>query len=127
MRIDVAAAVDGQRDGVDGEIARREVGLDPVSQGREVDGPARPERHSPRAVALRQWKERASRGGRVRSRSRLRIGAGDVQVDDGSPEQVVAHGAADHVGLLACDGGTDAFIHRQPSGLRAAGRRGCRT
>jgi hypothetical protein len=109
--IDVLAAVERNRNRIDGEIACREVGLDPVPERREVDSSARAERNPPCSVPFRERKERAAGDLRVRSRGRFGVGAGDIEVDDVAAQQLIADRAADHVRPLTGHSRTNPVIH----------------
>src|SRR5207244_2710090 len=99
--------------------ARREVGLDPVPQRREVDGTPVRKRDTPGAVTFREREERSTLGARVGLGRRARVPAGNVQIDDGAAEQLVAHGAADDPRLLARQDLARPLKHRPPPGAPA--------
>ena len=126
-RVDSLAACHRQRNRVDGEVAAREVGFDRPVHRREVDRPATVEHDAPRRVLLGERERESSRTLRVRARSRCRIAADDVHVLDAPAEQLVAHRAADEPRLLTGEHLAHEFIHRTPSGARAADLRRCRT
>ena len=112
----------GPRDRVDREVAGREVGLDRVSQRREVDGAAVLERDAPGAVALRERERSASRPASVAAGGGSRVPAGDVDVDDGAPERLVADGASHQPRLLAGEELAGELKHRARSASRARDR-----
>ena len=85
------------------------------AQRREVDRAARFEGDAPGAVALGERKRRTAGALRVGARGGLRLAAGDVEVDELAPEQLVAHGAADDPGLLAREHLPRELTHRSPT------------
>jgi hypothetical protein len=113
VRISRLAAVERKCDRVEREVARREVRVDAVGQRREVDRPFRARRRdAPRSVALGQWKRCSTETSREPVSGSLRIGARDIEVDDGPTEQLIAHRSTDHPRLLADEDLDDALIHR---------------
>ena len=124
--IDRLSPGERNRDRVEGKVARSEIRLDPVRERREVDRTAVAERHSPGAVAVGEWKDRASGEARVRPRGFRRRRARDVEVDDGASEQLVPHGSTDDVGLLTSDGLQEPLIHRGSASPLARAPSGCR-
>ena len=106
-------------DRVEREVARREIGVDPVRQRREVDRLVDAVGDdAPGAVSLGERERRAAEAAREAMRGVARIRAGDVEVEHRPQEQLVAHGAADDPGVLAAQDLADALIHRS----RPAGR-----
>ena len=103
------------RDRVEGEVARGEIGLDAVREGREVDGLLALVRDdTPRPMALGERERGALEPARVAQRRCSRIGAGDVEVEDGATEQLVADRPADDPGLLVGEHLANAVIHPSP-------------
>ena len=100
-RIDDLAAGERPRERVHGEVARREVALDRPAERGEVDRAAVLERDPPRAVLLGERERRSAGAPRVGPRGLLRPAAGDVHVDHGPAEQLVAERTTDDPGLLA--------------------------
>ena len=100
-------------DGVEREVARREVGVDPVRERREVDrlvdalGD-----DSPRAVPLGERERRAPEAPREAMCRVARIRARDVDVENRPQEQRVTHRAADDPGVLAAQDLAESLIHR---------------
>ena len=113
-----------ERDGdrVDREVAAEEVGVDPVRERREVDGPSALERDAPCPVPFREREGRGTGLARVRARGALRLACRDVEVEYRPPEQLVAHRPADDPRLLAGQQLLRELTHRRPSGGRGAGR-----
>ena len=117
--LEVARERDG--DGVDREVARRQIVLDRIPQRGEVDRPPSLERNPPGAVALRERKGRAARPFRVLACGCTWIADGDVEVDDLPSEQLVADGAADNPRLLALEELACQLTHRAPRAERETG------
>ena len=124
-RIDGPPADEGNRDCVDREVPRREVGLDAPDERSEVDRAPGVERNAPRAVPLRKRKGRASRTAREAPSGGLRLPDRDVQIDERPAEQLVADGAADDPCILALEHLTGELTHRQRSAAPA--RTSCRS
>ncbi len=104
VRVERRAAVEGQRNRVDGEVAVLEVGLDALAAQRgDVDVPAAVGRLGPpRVEALRERERGASRGLGDAARDLLLLpGDGEVNVDHGPAEQRVAQRAADDPRVVA--------------------------
>ena len=98
----------------------------PRSSVKSTVRPSR-ERDTPRAVALGEQEDGAAERLPKRARRAIGLPAGDVDVEHRAAEQLVADGAADDVGLLACDGGADLVIHRRRSGRHGPAATGSRT
>src|SRR5919204_433462 len=88
-------------DRVDREIARRQVVLDRLGERREIHCPPVRERDPPGSVALGERERSAARAPRVCPRGAIGGAAGDVEVHELPPEQLVADGTADDPRLLA--------------------------
>ena len=58
-------------------------------------------------MALGEQEDGAAERLPKRARRAIGLPAGDVDVEHRAAEQLIADGAADDVGLLACDGGAD--------------------
>jgi hypothetical protein len=114
-RIDGLAA--GERDGdrVDREVAGRQVVLDRAAQRREVDGPPGVEGDAPRPVALGERERRACRPPCIGDRRRARVPVRDVEVANLAAQQLVAHGATHHPGLLTREQLLRELTHRRPA------------
>ena len=103
--------MDGDR--VEREVAGREVGVDPLADRREVDGLVDAVGdHPPCSVPLREREDRAAEAAGEAVRSLARFGAGDVEVENRSEEELVADGAADDPRLLLRQDLAEALIHR---------------
>ena len=113
-------------DRVEGEVARREVRVDAVADGREVDGLVDAvDDDPPGAVPLGEREHRAAETAREAVRRVARLGAGDVEVEHGPLEELVADGAADDPRVLLAEDLAEALIHRRrPAGR---GRSACST
>ena len=79
------------------------------------------ERDPPGAVPLRERERRAAGALRVGARGRLRLAAGDVEVDQLAAEQLVANRAADDPRLLAGQDLLRELTHRGRPAARACG------
>ena len=99
-------------DRVDREVAAGEVGFDPVGQRCEIHGATVVESDAPGAVPLRERERSSSRASGVFPRRALRVAAGDVEIDELSPEQLVSHCSADDPGLLALQQLLRQLMHR---------------
>ncbi len=107
-------------DRVEREVARREVGVDPVRERREVDRLVDAVGDdSPGAVPLRERERRAAEAPREAMRRVARIRARDVDVENRPEEQRVAHRAADDPGVLAAQDLAESLIHRSRPAVRA--------
>jgi hypothetical protein len=62
-------------------------------------------------VALREWERRTAESARIASSSLPRVATGDIEVEHGTSEKLVANGAADDPGLLALEYLADTLIH----------------
>ena len=112
----------GERDGdrVDREVTCAEVGLDRAALEREeVHGPPIVERDSPAAVVHREREDCAPTPRPVRARGPLGLPAGDVEVEHGSPEQLVPDRAPDYPCVLAAQDFLGQLSHRRSSGGHA--------
>jgi hypothetical protein len=78
-------------------------------------------------VPFRERKERPASRVRVAAGSALRLAAGDVDVEHGPAEQLVAHRAAHDVCLLLRDRCPDQLIHRPPAAPPGPARSRSRT
>ena len=122
VRIDQVAALERPRQRVHGEVAGGEVLLDRLAvEGGEIDRAPAGEGDAPGAVALREREDGAAAQPRVEAPGELRVGAGDVDVDDLTPEQLVPERAADHPRRPAAHGLSDALIHRRACAPPAPG------
>ena len=104
VRVEQLAAAQRLGHRVDREVARRQVGGDvAVAQRDEVDVPALVAPHDPPGAELpREAERRAARRARDAGRGLARVARhGDVEVARGTPQQPVAHRAADEPGRLA--------------------------
>jgi hypothetical protein len=115
--INELASAERLRDRVDGEVACGEIGFDVVLKRREVHRPTVVEGHAPRSVTLGERKDRPA----VAPCRRLRIPAGDVDIDDGSGEQLVPHRSADDPSLLARERLAGPIKHLAPTASPVAG------
>ena len=99
-------------DRVEREVPRREIRLDPIGKGREVDGLIGVWRcYAPSAMALRERKCGPAETARI-TKSRLpRIAAGDVEVEHRATEKLVANGSSYDPRLLVAEYLADALIH----------------
>ena len=103
--------VDGDR--VEGEVAGREIGVDPLADRREVDGLVDAVRDdAPRTVPLGQREDRAPEAAGEAARGLAWVGAGDVEVENGPQEELVAYGATDDPRVLVAQDLAQALIHR---------------
>ena len=93
------------------EVARGEVVADRAPERREVDRPLVVQRDTPGAVPLRERERSPSGAARVGDSCAARVAASDVEIEDGPPEQLVAHSATD-----------DPARPRPPSNSRASSR-----
>src|SRR3990170_1536496 len=124
VRIARSARAHPDRDRVEREVARREIGRDAVRKGCEVDrlrcsfGD-----DAPGAVALGERECRTAEAARVAVRGLSWIAAGDVDVEHRTAEELVAYGTAHDPRLLALEHLADALIHLSP--LAAPSRSGC--
>ena len=113
VRVVGVARRDVLGDRVEREVARREVGVDPVRERREVDrlvdalGD-----DTPRAVPLGEREHRAAEASREAMCRVARIRARDVDVEDRPQEQRVADRAADDPRVLAAQDLAESLIHR---------------
>ena len=121
VRVDFLAAGQRDRDRVDREVASREVVLDPVVQGREVDGMPGLERDPPGAVALGQRKRVTARPLRVLPCGLPRLSAGDVEVDELPAQRLVPHRTAHDPRLFPGQNLLRELTHRAPPAGRASG------
>ena len=100
-------------DGVEREVAGREIGVDPLADRREVDGLVDAVGdHPPCTVPLGQREDRAAEAAGEAARGLARVGAGDVEVENGPEKELVADGAADDPRLLLRQDLAEALIHR---------------
>ena len=121
-RVDRLSAADALGDCVDGEVARREIGLNRPGQRREVNRAPVRKGNPPGAVALGERKGRARGLAGKQPRSPLGLRQRDIDVDDRPVERVIANGTADYPGLLAREQLLDELTNRRPPALRGQGR-----
>ena len=121
MRVARLAAADRDRDRVEREVPRGKVVLDRAGKRREVDRLLVPvHHHSPGAVTLRQGERRTAEALCVPARGLPRLEARDVEVEDGPPEQEIAHRSPDDPRLLVLENLADPLIHRAPAAAPGA-------
>ena len=124
VRVVGSAGLDALGDRVEREVARREVGVDPVGQRGEVhrlvDAVGD---HAPGAMALGEREHGAAEAARESMGRVARIGAGDVDVEDGTQEKRVPNRTSDDPGALAAQDLADPLIHRRRPAERV--RNGC--
>ena len=99
------------RDRVEREVARGEVRLDAVGTGREVDGLGRSAAATPGAVTLRERKGDAPEASRVANGGVPWLAARDVEIEQGTSEQLVADGATHDPRLLVAEHLANSLIH----------------
>jgi hypothetical protein len=78
---------------IEREVAARKVVFDAARQRREVDGASVLERDPPGSMTLGERKRSAPACPGERACRAHRLAAGDVDVDDATPEQLVSQGA----------------------------------
>ena len=100
------------RDRVEREVARGEVRLDAVGTGREVDGlRSVRRRYAPGAVTLRERKGDAPEASRIANGGVPWLAARDVEIEQGTSEQLVADGATHDPRLLVAEHLANSLIH----------------
>jgi hypothetical protein len=120
QRVDPLPSRDRRGDGIDGEVTRPQVVLDPPAERREVDGAPVRESHAPGSMPLGEREEGRLGQARIDARGHLGVKRGDVDVHHRAAEELVPDSTAHHVGLDACHRGADALIHRRLSGRPGA-------
>jgi hypothetical protein len=101
VRVERITICQRNRNRVDREVPSRKVVLDAAVQRCEVDRSPSLEPDPPGAVPLGERKGRPAGALRVGPSCRLRLAAGDVEVDHLPAEELVAHRPSDDPGLLA--------------------------
>jgi hypothetical protein len=120
-RIGRLAALERDGDRVDREVTCGQVVLDAVPERREIDGASVVERDAPGTVTLGEWERSAADALRVRTRRLLWLAAGDVEIDDVAPEELVANGASHDPRFLARKHFAGEVTHRARSSAPAVG------
>ena len=114
VRVVRSARLDALGDRVEREVARREVGVDPVGERREVhrlvDAVGD---HTPGAVPFGEREHGAAEATREPVGRVARIGAGDVEVEDGTEEELVPNRTSDDPGALPAQDLAEPLIHRR--------------
>ena len=104
---------------VEREVARREIGVDAVSDRGEVDRLRNPVHDDPPgSVSLREREHGASEPACEPIRRVTRLGARDVEVEHGPQEKLVADRAADDPRVLLAEDRPQALIHRRRPAAR---------
>ena len=118
VRIVRLAGTHRHGDRVEREVARREIGVDPVADRREVDRLVDAVRDDPPgSVSLGEREDRPAEatGEAIRCVARLR--ARDVEVENRAQEELVSHGPADDPCVLVPEDLAESLIHRsRPAG-----------
>ena len=116
------ADVDGDR--VEGEVARREIGVDPLTDRREVDRLVDAvDDDPPGSVPLGERKHRPAEATREAIRCVARLGAGDVEVENRPLQELVADRASDDPCVFVPEDLAQTLIHRSRPAAR--GPSGC--
>ena len=118
VRIVRLAGAHRHGDRVEREVARREVGVDPLADRREVDRLGDAVRDDPPgSVPLGERKDRPAEAACEAIRRVTRLRARDVEVENGPQEELVSHGPADDPRVLVPEDLAEALIHRsRPAG-----------